>query len=856
MYRKATHMDIPDVCHTNVEKPSTDQLVIAWRYQNLPASDMAPHGVNKKSLSNDFDMTSNLDLAEFASIPTLTSCEFRVDSFSSLEENLLKVLEHVEKIVRSEKPSVHRIGKFFIDSIASPLWGRRPRNLQACLANFMVRLRLLLRHSFHVVYITVSKLALQESGVESRWLSYSDYAFKVTGFDGLEASGNVTANPLYGEYNGLLRVLKLPSVSGMHLEPIARPLTLDWAFKVRRKQFILKYLDLPPCLSETVSRSNVAAPHSHCASAANGGGKEMVPDDVVNDGGQFYNTGGYWMISSRPMNGVFPINRIVDIAFDVYEELVWCVTATGQLTSFYGGTLEQYTTVPVIPVGSTVTDGSPQECELKSVLPSPRYTERIVYILARNAIFAYSKFCRPVGYSTTEKMQALECMVACRGTPCATSPSDSADFDRFFCGGLQPEVFELDAVSGANWGSLIRTIHVGNEGAVSLKPFAFGLCAANTTGQVKIIDPRAMQGVVRSFEAHSGEISDMSILYDGFTLITCGWSRKLNGSLRIDRLVNVYDLRFGRYQAPLSTVVDPSFLATVGPTQRIMVASQSGAFQTLEFEAPNLDPESLGNIMLDCYDRIVSFCVSSNGQCLLFGTEGGNIHLYSTSLDSCRFNHASMQTEFASPYADGLVPATLDSLSPEDYHHPVTSHHALSGMAGKKLIRIANAAVDATVAKETGYSFMRRAPLSSNYLERKRLFAFNHALSTAYQPIMDFDDTSAFTLSSVPFMLDPPVCNTAELAEWVCEGTGSRRDGLTSDWPSDLCGEPNRPMRPVDPELLAKANNTGVVQKPPDMGPVWCPYDPTPVPTSDLELGARRKKQLSYVQKMCQDASP
>ncbi|KAL5965332.1 PAN2-PAN3 deadenylation complex catalytic subunit PAN2 [Taenia solium] len=583
----------------------------------------------------------------------------------------------------------------------------------------------------------------------------------------------------------------------------------------------------------------------------------MVPDDVVNDSTQFYNTGGYWMISSQPMNGVFPINRIVDIAFDACEELVWCATATGQLTSFYGGTLEQYTTAPVIPVGSTVTDGTPQECELKSVFPSPRYTERIVYMLARNAIFAYSKSCRPVGYSTTEKMQALECMTACRGMSCATSSNDSADFDRFFCGGLQPEVFELDAVSGANWGSLIRTIHVGNEGAVSLKPFAFGLCAASTTGQVKIIDPRAVQGVVRSFEAHSGEISDMSILYDGFTLVTCGWSRKLNGSLRIDRLVNVYDLRFGRYQAPLSTVVDPSFLATVGPMQRIMVASQSGAFQTLEFEAPNLDPESMGNIMLDCYDRIVSFCVSSNGQCLLFGTEGGNIHLYSTSLDSCHFNHASMQTEFASPFADGLIPATLDSLSQEeDYHLPVTGHHALSRMAGKKLMRIANAAVDATVVKETGYSFMRRAPLSSNYLERKRLFAFNHALSTAYQPIMDFDDSSAFTLSSVPFMLDPPVCNTAELAEWVCETTGSRRDGLTSDWPSDLCGEPNRPMRPVDPELLAKANNTGVVQKPPDMGSVWCPYDPTPVPTSDLELGSRRKKELSYVQKMCQDGSP
>lgn len=79
---------------------------------------------------------------------------------------------------------------------------------------------------------------------------------------------------------------------------------------------------------------------------------------------------------------------------------------------------------------------------------------------------------------------------------------------------------------------------------------------------------------------------------------------------------------------------------------------------------------------------------------------------------------------------------------------------------------------------------------------------------------------------------------------------------FTARPPTQLCVACCRPMRPVDPELLAKANNTGVVQKPPDMGPVWCPYDPTPVPTSDLELGSRRKKQLSYVQKMCQGGSP
>ena len=59
-------------------------------------------------------------------------------------------------------------------------------------------------------------------------------------------------------------------------------------------------------------------------------------------------------------------------------------------------------------------------------------------------------------------------------------------------------------------------------------------------------------------------------------------------------------------------------------------------------------------------------------------------------------------------------------------------------------------------------------------------------------------------------------------------------------------------MLPVDPELLAKASSTGVVEKPPDMGPVWFPYDPTPPPTGELELGPTRKKQLSHIQKMCQ----
>lgn len=76
--------------------------------------------------------------------------------------------------------------------------------------------------------------------MDARWLSYADHVFEVVGFDGLEGFDNVAANPLYKEHHGLLKALKIPSVSGLNLAPISRPLTYDWAFKVKRRQFVLQ----------------------------------------------------------------------------------------------------------------------------------------------------------------------------------------------------------------------------------------------------------------------------------------------------------------------------------------------------------------------------------------------------------------------------------------------------------------------------------------------------------------------------------------------------------------------------------------------------------------------------------------
>lgn len=54
-----------------------------------------------------------------------------------------------------------------------------------------------------------------------------------------------------------------------------------------------------------------------------------------------------------------------------------------------------------------------------------------------------------------------------------------------------------------------------------------------------IIDSRTSHGIVRELDAHTGEISDMTVDANSHTLVTCGWSRIGDSGLRVDRLLRV-----------------------------------------------------------------------------------------------------------------------------------------------------------------------------------------------------------------------------------------------------------------------------------------------------------------------------
>lgn len=57
-------------------------------------------------------MSKVLDTSPFLKASKLTPSEFKIDPFSTLEHNLLKVLSHVESLVKKENSHVTRIGMF------------------------------------------------------------------------------------------------------------------------------------------------------------------------------------------------------------------------------------------------------------------------------------------------------------------------------------------------------------------------------------------------------------------------------------------------------------------------------------------------------------------------------------------------------------------------------------------------------------------------------------------------------------------------------------------------------------------------------------------------------------------------
>lgn len=223
-----------------------EMLKIAWRYEK-PAS-VGSQSSPQTLSSHTFDLSQKLELPADLKLGTFDGLAC---PDSNVYTSLLRSLDaFVEK--HELKEGSGNVLRLCLHSIGSPLWGDTGSHsgvssVQQVL-QFMHALHVRLRRWSAVSLITFPSHLWTSSPLQHRLTQLADYLVHVDSFVG----SSKEQNPLYRDFHGLFHVHKLPC--WLSLAPIPLDST-DWAFKLRRKNFSITKLHLPPDLSETASRT-------------------------------------------------------------------------------------------------------------------------------------------------------------------------------------------------------------------------------------------------------------------------------------------------------------------------------------------------------------------------------------------------------------------------------------------------------------------------------------------------------------------------------------------------------------------------------------------------------------------------
>ncbi|XP_031668199.1 elongator complex protein 4 isoform X4 [Oncorhynchus kisutch] len=249
---------------------SQDAMKIAWRYQHLPKVQVKTALASSSRFGHYYDVSKTMDpeicqaarchgfyLPEHSTAvtsPTATTPgqSPMPETYSSLLNNLQEVI-HREgfdgTVPQTKSRNILRIG---LHSLGSALWDddlccRENPSHGHALTTFLYGLRAMLRSSLSVAVVTVPSHLIQNRALMGNITRLCDTAIALESFRGSERE----TNPLYKDYHGLLDVRQLPYLNCLVCD---LPDNKDLAFKLKRKQFSIERLHLPPDLSETVSR--------------------------------------------------------------------------------------------------------------------------------------------------------------------------------------------------------------------------------------------------------------------------------------------------------------------------------------------------------------------------------------------------------------------------------------------------------------------------------------------------------------------------------------------------------------------------------------------------------------------------
>ncbi|XP_072321218.1 elongator complex protein 4 [Eucyclogobius newberryi] len=239
-----------------------DAMKIAWRYQNLPKVQSTLTSSSRFGHYYDVSKTMEAEIRQAAKchcfyLPdhlnqTAPSQSPILESYTALLKSLQEVIQKEGFVVAASSAKSRNILRIGLHSLGSSLWGDdlcccdNPKHAHA-LTTFLYGLRALLRSSLAVAVVTLPAHLIQNRALMGRIAKLSDTAIALESFKGSERE----TNPLYKDYHGLLHVRQVPQLNCLASQ---FPDHKDLAFKLKRKQFSIERLHLPPDLSETVSR--------------------------------------------------------------------------------------------------------------------------------------------------------------------------------------------------------------------------------------------------------------------------------------------------------------------------------------------------------------------------------------------------------------------------------------------------------------------------------------------------------------------------------------------------------------------------------------------------------------------------
>ncbi|KPJ12896.1 PAB-dependent poly(A)-specific ribonuclease subunit 2, partial [Papilio machaon] len=217
---------------------------------------------------------------------------------------------------------------------------------------------------------------------------------------------------------------------------------------------------------------------------------------------------------------------------------------------------------------------------------------------------------------------------------------------KLMMGGHQNKLLEFDVTKMTE-----TVIPIKEDGCVVMRSGGATLLACGSAnGQVSLRDLRTPNAAEHTFRAHANSLSDMDM--QGDLLISCGFTQSAGGVAVAEPYVVVWDLRclkgtstvdrarsIHTAAAPLLLHFLPAF------SGRAVALSGDGHVALLHVNAPQ---EKQSVFQVDTQSSMSVMDVSATSQALVFGDQGGHLHLFSPRQNNEPvFNNFSRETEFA-----------------------------------------------------------------------------------------------------------------------------------------------------------------------------------------------------------------